>query len=278
MATIDYEQLPQIGAPALSDLMCDVQNDVSYQVTNQQLAELFLNFTILNNAGNPNGSVAGLLNQICWDTTNLRFWICTTAGQSSSAVWTGTGVSSLVTPTQGGTGISNPTIHTLPIAQGAANFNFVALTNGEVLIGSTGNDPVPALLTAGANITITPAPGSVTIAATVPGTFTWATQASSTTMAINHGYIVTGGSLVTLTLPATAAVGSELIIVGQAAGGWSIAQAAGQTIFVGIAETTVGVGGSLASSQIKDSINLVCTVANTTWTAVAAPQGNLTIV
>lgn len=40
-----------------------------------------------------------------------------------------------------------------------------AMTNGQVLIGSTGAAPVPASLTAGAGITLTPGAGTLTIAA-----------------------------------------------------------------------------------------------------------------
>jgi hypothetical protein len=44
------------------------------------------------------------------------------------------------------------------------------LTNGQVLIGSTGAAAVPAVLTPGANVTITNAPGAITIASTGGGT------------------------------------------------------------------------------------------------------------
>ncbi|MGA2978319.1 MAG: hypothetical protein ABSD76_01895 [Terriglobales bacterium] len=44
-----------------------------------------------------------------------------------------------------------------------------APTNGQILIGSTGNAPVLGTLTAGQNVTITNAPGSVTISATGGG-------------------------------------------------------------------------------------------------------------
>ena len=75
-----------------------------------------------------------------------------------------------VTPSQGGTGVINPTAHTLPVAEGAAPFNFLGpLTNGQLLIGSTGADPVPASLTAGANITITNSAGGISIAASGGG-------------------------------------------------------------------------------------------------------------
>jgi hypothetical protein len=45
-----------------------------------------------------------------------------------------------------------------------------AATNGQLLIGSTGADPVKASLTAGTGITITPGAGSITIASTASGT------------------------------------------------------------------------------------------------------------
>lgn len=73
----------------------------------------------------------------------------------------------VLTPTYGGTGVSDPTAHTIPIAEGSADFNFVGpLTNGQLLIGSTGVDPVAASITAGTGITVTPGAGSITIAAT----------------------------------------------------------------------------------------------------------------
>jgi len=43
------------------------------------------------NAGNPNGVVAGNSTapaSVVWDTTNNQFWICTTSGPPSTAVWT----------------------------------------------------------------------------------------------------------------------------------------------------------------------------------------------
>ena len=47
-----------------------------------------------------------------------------------------------------------------------------AMTNGQLLIGSTGADPVAAAITAGSGITVTNAAGSITIAATGSGS-TW---------------------------------------------------------------------------------------------------------
>lgn len=99
------------------------------------------------------------------------------------------------------------------------------------------------------------------------------------TMAVSSGYIANNAALVTLTLPSTSTVGSVIYINGKGAGGWSIAQAAGQSIHVGSAVSTTGVGGSVASTNRYDSVCLVCITANTEWAVQSAPQSSgLTIV
>lgn len=45
---------------------------------------------ITNYPGNPNGNLAGSLYWFCWDTVNMILYICTTAGNASTAVWTNT--------------------------------------------------------------------------------------------------------------------------------------------------------------------------------------------
>lgn len=180
----------------------------------------------------------------------------------------------------GGTGVASPTIHTLPVAQGASNFNFLGpLTNGQLLIGSTGTDPIPAALIAGTNISIVNAPGSITISATGLGGFSWnVITGTSQAMLPNNGYITDNSGLVTLTLPLTSAVGDEIDIIGKGSGGWLIAQNSGQSIVVGNESTTVGAGGSLASTDAKDSFYMICTVADTEWQVGAGVQGNITYV
>ncbi len=93
-------------------------------------------------------------------------------------------------------------------------------------------------------------------------------------------YIPNNAALVTITLPTTSTVGQRLTIVGNGAGGWRVAQNAGQQINKSGATpafTTVGTGGSLSSSNRYDTIHMVCTVANTTW-VVANGQGTHTLV
>lgn len=280
MATENFLQLPTVSNAMATDVIAAVQNNVTVQESLSQVLALFSGSVFLTYAGNPNGFVAGTAYQtFVWDTLNESLWICTSTGTTATAVWTMTGVSGTVTPTQGGTGVSNPGAHTIPIAEGSNNFNFLSLTNGQFLIGSTGLDPVPATLTAGTNISIINAAGSVTIAGSGAAGFVWNdTTTTSQSMSSNNGYVADNSSLVTLTLPVSSSFGDVLSIVGKGSGGWTIAQNSSQLIHLGSSTTTTGTGGSLSSSNQYDSINLVCIVANTTWTARGAPQGNLTVV
>ena len=186
----------------------------------------------------------------------------------------------LVPASGGGTGVASPTAHTIPIAEGSSDFNFIGpLTNGQLPIGSTGADPVAATLTAGTNITITNTAGSITISASGPGGFSWNNvTGTSQAMVSNNGYVANNAGLVTLTLPPTSVFGDEISVLGQGAGGWKIGQNALQNIHLGSSVTTTGTGGSLASTNAFDSIYLICTVANTTWTVEGGPQGNITVV
>jgi hypothetical protein len=151
-------------------------------------------------------------------------------------------------------------------------------TNGQLLIGSTGASPTLATLTAGTNIGITNAAGGITINATGAASFAWTdVTGTSQAMVANNGYIADNAGLVTLTLPTTAAQGTLISICGNGAGGWKVAQNASQNIKIGSQTTTTGVGGSLASTNQYDQLDILCTVANTTW-VVRNLNGNLTYV
>lgn len=153
-----------------------------------------------------------------------------------------------------------------------------SLTDGQLLIGDTSGTPVAATLTAGPGISISNSAGGITIAGTGSG-IGW-TEVTGTTQAMvaDNGYVANNGALVVFTLPATAAFGTVINLVGKGAGGWRIDQNASQNIRVGSVSSTVGTGGSVASTNRYDSIELLCTTANTTWTVLGGPQGNLTIV
>ena len=97
------------------------------------------------------------------------------------------------------------------------------------------------------------------------------------TAAANKAYRPTSASLTTFTLPATCAEGATIAIEGAGAGGWLIAQAAGQSIIYGDKSTTVGVSGSLNSMHSRDVVKLRCVVADTTYQVVST-IGNLDVI
>ncbi len=150
-----------------------------------------------------------------------------------------------------------------------------SMTNGQILIGSTGATPVTTTITAGAGISITNGAGSITISGGGGG-FSWTeVTGTSQAIAVNNGYIANNAGLVTLTLPATAAIGDSFTIVGKGSGGWLVAQNAGQSIHLGSQVTTTGVGGSLASTNRYDCIEVVCITADTEF-SVTDGFGNIT--
>lgn len=155
---------------------------------------------------------------------------------------------------------------------------WLALTDGQVVIGSTAGSPAAANLSAGPGVSISSGSNTITISSTGSGIgwneVTGATQA----MTADTGYVANRGTLITFTLPVTAAFGTLISVIGKGAGGWLIAQNAGQNIQVGSTSSTVGAGGSIASTNRFDSIDLICTTANTTWTTQGGPQGTITIV
>ena len=108
--------------------------------------------------------------------------------------------------------------------------------------------------------------------------FTWSTDtAASVALLPNTGHFANSATLITYTLPSTAAVGTSIEIGYQGVGGWSIAQNAGQSIIFGDLTSTVGTGGSLSSNTAGDYVRIICQLANTTW-IVGSDVGNLTLV
>lgn len=140
-----------------------------------------------------------------------------------------------------------------------------SMTNGQLIIGSTGGQPQAASLSPGPGITITPAPNSITISAsTGGGGLTWSVVAGTSQSALaSNGYITSNGSLTTVSLPATCTPGDFIAVQGQGSGGWLIQANTGQTIHVGA--STSSSAGSVASANQYDAIALVCIVANTDW-------------
>lgn len=114
---------------------------------------------------------------------------------------------------------------------------------------------------------------------TAPITLSWLVVTTTTQAAvINTGYVTNNASLVTVTLPTTAAVGSVIEVSGMGLGGWKIAQPTSVAIHFGIWDTTTGISGYLASTHKRDAVRLVCIVANTEWNVAPGALGNINIV
>lgn len=111
----------------------------------------------------------------------------------------------------------------------------------------------------------------------ISATFTWnEVVGTSQAASVDNGYVTNNAGLVTVTLPDTAAFGSIVRVAGKGAGGWRIAQNAGETIHFLSQSTTTGVGGRLDSTTQYDSVELLCITANTVWVVLQA-TGNITV-
>jgi len=106
---------------------------------------------------------------------------------------------------------------------------------------------------------------------------TWTIVTADATMAIDNGYIANKGTLLSMALPATSVTGKPIRISGMNAGLWKITQAAGQVIHFGDVSTTTGTGGYIASTLMRDAVELVCVVADTEWNVISS-VGNITVV
>lgn len=147
-------------------------------------------------------------------------------------------------------------------------------TNGQIPIGN-GTNYTAATLTPGTGISVTNSSGAITVASTGAG-LTWSTiSGTSQTAAINNGYIPTNVALTTITLPATAPIGSVIAIAGAGIGGWTLAANTGQTIKMASVTTTSA--GSLTSAELYDAIYVICVTANTTWVVTTAITSGFTI-
>lgn len=133
----------------------------------------------------------------------------------------------------------------------------------------------------GINGVTTAAPGPsniITIDVTGSGVL-WVTTNASQTLIVQRGYICSGPATgnVQFNLPATSALGDVIEITLDGSTSFSVVQSAGQSIRLGNISTTVGVGGSLSSTQQGDSIRMVCQTANLKWNVISS-VGTLSLV
>ena len=180
---------------------------------------------------------------------------------------------------KGGLGVGTLTQYGVLVGAGTGAVGALSVgTDGQVLLGVSAGNPVFATLTStGSTITFTPGAGTLNLEAVATG-LAWS-EATNATLAlvVNNGYIMNRATAITATLPVTAAQGTIIELCGKGAGLSVVAQNALQSINFGDVSTTVGVGGSLTATNQYDTLRLLCTVADTTWTVLSG-VGNWTIV
>jgi len=106
----------------------------------------------------------------------------------------------------GGTGAATLTDHGVLLGSGTSAITpTAALTNGQLVVGNTGNDPSLATLTAGTGITVTNAAGSITVASTST-TLNNQTGTTYQIVLVDSGKMVTctNAAAITVTIPPNA--------------------------------------------------------------------------
>lgn len=205
--------------------------------------------------------------------TTLGYETAFSVTTATSGLWLGYQAGKNLT-TDSGTIILGPYLGTA----GVDSNKFIVANpeNSNVFINIEDTDAAFAenmmLGTSGGILTLVPVPSS--------SVFTYnPVTGTSATMVADNGYDTQNASLTTLTLPSTAAAYTVIKVVGTGAGGWTIAQNAGQTIVMadttGDQTSTTGVTGSLSSLLSGDCVTLLCIVADTTWKVIEfnAPNG-----
>ena len=157
-------------------------------------------------------------------------------------------------------------------------------TTVSTLTGNSGGAVPPSLgninIVGSGSVTITGNPSTNTLTISDSATaFTWnSVTTSSATMAPNNGYYVSySGGPVSLILPTVMAFGATIQIASGTAQAITIVQNSGQQIQFGSSATTSGAGGSLSSTTIGDSMELLCVSANSLFNELFV-QGNWTVV
>ena len=91
-------------------------------------------------------------------------------------------------------------------------------------------------------------------------------------------YLAYSDSQIVFQLPTDSMFGDSFLIVGLGAGGWTIQQNDGQTIFYNGSQTTVGSSGSLSSTNFTDVVEFFCSTNDGNTYSITSSEGTLTIV
>lgn len=209
-------------------------------------------------------SAANTITALAKDATATRY--LSNTGVTNNAAW------AQVVLTDGVTG-------TLPVANGGTGI--ATATQYAVICGgaASGTAPFQPLASVGTTGQVLTSNGAAMLPTWQNSSFLeWTEIAASQGALVDEGYYTNGGGQIVLTLPAVSAQFTQISVVGNAlVNSWRIAQNAGQQIFFASASTTVGVGGYIESSTARNTITLICIVANLSW-EVRSSTGILTVV
>jgi len=181
------------------------------------------------------------------------------------ALWNNLNAPTPFSVANGGTGATSLTANGIVFGNGTSAVTVSAeLSDGQVLVGRTGNTPVPATITAGANVTVTNASGSITIAASDVAGMVFSAITENQGAVAEEGYITNGGATrLEVLLPAAPSVGDRFrMLYGN--GAWRVTQNAGDTVSQGTQESTAGATGYFESNAVGDGAEFIC-IAAQTW-------------
>ena len=135
-----------------------------------------------------------------------------------------------------------------------------------MLLGSTGADPAFGTLTTTTGVAFTTGAASLAVNVKNGGFAVSPVAGTSQAMSVQTCYIANNASATTFTLPASAAVGDMILVIGGSANiaGWVIQAGVGQTIYQGAGASTSG-GTATSAAHHAEAALLVCTAANTSF-------------
>jgi len=177
------------------------------------LANTTMGITTIGNAGTNTINILGI------QSTTSQIGVVELA--SSAQAIAGTDTNNAVTSSALAAKLGTQTLHGLPIGAGssAAISWTAAPTDGQVLIGSTGLTPVLNTITAGAGISVTNGPGTITIANTGGTGFTY-TLVNSTPYIVlpadQYMGVDTSGGAITIQLPNAPTTGRVFVVKDRA--------------------------------------------------------------
>ncbi len=150
-------QAPNIQANgADTDIQLDIQSKGVGEITLSSAA-LTNQFSFYSGTAYTHQSVFNF--PVSASTTRVYVW-----PDAAGTVALTSNIPSLpLSPANGGTGVASPTAHGVMVAEGASAMTPIVLSSGQILIGSTGIDPVAAAMNSGTGILVANGAGSITV-------------------------------------------------------------------------------------------------------------------